>query len=195
MTIQINNLTISKVWAMPSRWTFTIPPIKRLLSEEMFDGIWVDPFAGENSPASITNDINPARPSTHHMDALEFLKSLDSDSADGILYDPPYSFTQAKTAYAGFGSNKFITRMDYWANCKKEIARIVKYKGKVICFGWNSNGIGKGKGFRMERVLIVNHGGSKNDTLVTVETKNVSTSIKLGKEIFESGLVSNPDRT
>ena len=41
----------------------------------------------------------------------------------------------------------FITRMDYWANCKKEIARIIKPQGKAVCFGWNSNGIGKGKRF------------------------------------------------
>lgn len=164
-------MRFEKVWAMPSRWTFTIKPIKGLLAEELTQGVWVDPFAGENSPASITNDINPARPSTHHMDALEFLKSLETESADGVLYDPPYSFTQAKTAYAGFGSNRFITRMDYWANCKREIARITKKNGKVIAFGWNSNGIGKTKGFSMQRLLVVNHGGSKNDTLVTVETK------------------------
>ncbi len=165
-------MKIDKVWAMPNRWTFTIKPIRELLKEELTTGDWADPFAGENSPARFTNDINPERPTTDHLDALVFLEGFKDSCLDGVLYDPPYSFTQAKTAYEGFGTNRFITRMDYWANCKKEIARILKPNGKVICFGWNSNGLGKGKGFEMTRTLIVNHGGSKNDTLVTVEIKN-----------------------
>jgi len=32
-------------------------------------------------------------------------------------------------------------------------------------------GIGKNRGFEMTRILLVPHGGSKNDTIVTVETK------------------------
>ena len=83
-------MQIERKWAMPNKWTFTIYPIRDLLKEEVTEGLWVDPFAGENSPASITNDLNPERPTTHHMDALEFLKSLDSNIADGVLYDPPY---------------------------------------------------------------------------------------------------------
>lgn len=34
---------------MPSRWTFTIPPIADLLAKYVGDGKgWIDPFAGEN---------------------------------------------------------------------------------------------------------------------------------------------------
>ena len=55
-------MLIEKIWAMPNKWTFTIKPIKALLEQELTDGIWVDAFAGENSPAKYTNDINPARP-------------------------------------------------------------------------------------------------------------------------------------
>lgn len=32
-------------------------------------------------------------------------------------------------------------------------------------------GLGKTRGFEMQRILLVPHGGSKNDTLVTVEVK------------------------
>jgi hypothetical protein len=35
---------IERVWAMPNKWTFTIKPIKEMLSEELTDGLWVDPF-------------------------------------------------------------------------------------------------------------------------------------------------------
>lgn len=64
-----------------------------------------------------------------------------------------------------------VANMKYWAEIKNEIARILKMNGRVICCGWNSNGLGKNRGFEMTSVLIVNHGGSKNDTLVTLEYK------------------------
>ena len=52
-----------------------------------------------------------------------------------------------------------------------EIQRIVKPNGKVFCFGWNSSGVGKTRGFELYRILLVPHGGSHNDTIVTVESK------------------------
>ena len=51
------------------------------------------------------------------------------------------------------------------------MARILKPGGKAICFGWNSMGLGKNRGFEMTRILLVPHGGSKNDTICTVEVK------------------------
>jgi len=169
-------MKITREWAMPNKWTFTIHPIKKLLREELTEGVYADPFAGENSPAAITNDLRETMPTTHHMDALDFLKSLGTDSCDGILFDPPYSITQAKTCYEGYGMDKLDTKptsMKYWGDCKTEMARAIKKGGKVICFGWNSMGVGKGRGFEMQRVLLVPHGGSKNDTIVTVETKTL----------------------
>ena len=64
------------------------------------------------------------------------------------------------------------TRMDFWSKCKDQIARITKPNGKVICFGWNSMGLGKSRGFKMTEILLVPHGGNKNDTICTVEIKN-----------------------
>ena len=160
---------------MPNKWTFTIIPIKKLLKEEVTEGEWCDPFAGKNSPAQTTNDLNKNLVATHHLDALAFLKEMKTESFDGVLFDPPYSITQAKTCYEGYGMDKLNikpTSMQYWAECKNEIARILKPGGKVICFGWTSMGIGKGRGFEMVRILLCPHGGSKNDTIVTVEIKN-----------------------
>jgi hypothetical protein len=58
-----------------------------------------------------------------------------------------------------------------WKLCKDNIARILKPHGRVICCGWNTNGLGKNRGFEMTAILDVVHGGSKNDTLVTLEYK------------------------
>jgi len=156
-------IRIERKWSMPSRWTFTILPIKELLKKEVVGSFWVDPFAGENGAlyADYTNDIEK-----DGMDALAFLKGFANEIADGVLYDPPYSITQARM----YGKKEFSS-MKYWADCKNEIARILKPGGKVICFGWSSMGLGKNRGFEMKRILLVPHGGSKNDTICTVEVK------------------------
>ena len=164
-------MLIERTWAMPNKWTFLIPPIQKLLEEELTEGLWIDPYAGENSPATVTNDLNPARPTDYHMDAIDFLKMFDDESVDGVLYDPPYSPRQVKEVYDGIGIEGWDGRVNFWSDAKNEIARIVKPCGKVICFGWNSMGLGKSRGFIMERILLVPHGGSRNDTICTVEIK------------------------
>lgn len=156
-------MKIERVWAMPNKWTFTIKPIKRLLHEEVTGNFWVDPFAGENGAvyAHHTNDIERSG-----VDAFAFLKGFKDEVADGVLYDPPYSITQARM----YGKKEFSS-MKYWSDCKDEIARIVRPGGKAICFGWSSMGLGKNRGFEMNRILLVPHGGSRNDTICTVEVK------------------------
>lgn len=163
---------IERKWAMPSKWTFSIKPIQALLHEELTDGLWIDPFAGENSPATITNDLNPERNTTYHMDALDFMHTFPDASVDGVLFDPPYSPRQVRECYDGIGLGKvWDGRATFWSSIKDEIARVLKPGGKVICFGWNSMGCGMKRSFVMHRILLVPHGGVKNDTICTVETK------------------------
>ena len=117
--------------------------------------------------------MNPENEADSHTDALEFLKSLQS-GWDGVLYDPPYSMRQASECYKEFGVEKLnisITSMLYWKSIKDEMARIIRPGGKAICFGWSSMGLGKGRQFDMKEILLVPHGGSRNDTIVTIEEK------------------------
>lgn len=164
-----------RCWSMPNKQTFKIAPIKELLTREIQGGVWVDPFCGGTrlTQESVTNDMNPNINADYHMDALEFLKMLKTESADGVIYDPPYSLRQVVECYKGFGKDvtQEDTQSSWRARHLDEIARILKPKGKAICFGWNSNGVGKKRGMQMERVLLIPHGGSKNDTIVTVEVK------------------------
>ena len=168
-------LQIQHEWAMPSNRTFTIKPIKALVEAEVIrGGVIVDPFANACKYGTITNDLNPEYDTTYHLDALKFLKGLKTESADLVLYDPPYSISQAAEMYKSYGKERLeesVTNMRYWAECKNNIARILKRHGRCICCGWNTNGLGKGRGFEMAKILIVSHGGSKNDTLVTLEYK------------------------
>lgn len=158
---------------MPSPHTFGIKPIKELLDRYInVKDVVVDPFAGNSQVGTITNDLNPNTSAGHHMDALTFLKTLKDGIADVVLFDPPYSITQATQCYGAYGHDKLVTsvsNMRYWAECKNHMARVLAYRGWVICFGWSSMGLGKNRGFEMVEILLVPHGGSKNDTIVTTE--------------------------
>lgn len=166
-------MLIERKWAMPNKQTFNIKPIRELLDSEMESGsIWIDPFAGQSSPATIRNDLNDKMPTEYHLDALEFIKKFDDNSVDGVLFDPPYSPRQVRECYDNIDGNiVWDGKTNFWSNIKNEIARVVKHNGKAICFGWNSMGIGINRGFEMCRILLIPHGGSHNDTICTVEIK------------------------
>ena len=167
-----NEMRIERKWAMPSAWTFAIKPIQALLSEEMSEGLWVDPFAGRCSPAHIRNDLNPAHEAEYHLDAMTFLAGFDSESVDGVPFDPPYSPRQVRECYDGIsGDLHWDGKVTFWSRAKDECARILRPGGKALCFGWSSMGLGKMRGFEMKRILLVPHGGTRNDTICTVEVK------------------------
>ena len=177
-------MKIERKWAIPNKWTFKIKPIAFLLQEEkamglMREGKWCDPFAGKLSPADIRNDLNPENTAEFHLDALEFLRLQKTEDFDGVLFDPPYSFTQASKQYKNFGKEKLKVGLrsqpinkGYWTDVKKEVIRILKSGGKIIQCGWNTNAFLKETGGEITRILIVAHGSGRNDTLVTVEIKN-----------------------
>jgi len=164
----------TRIWEMPNKNTFDIKCIKKLIYKYFKDEYQsIDPFANKNRIAKITNDLDPEMGADYCMDALDFLKQFDDNSIDFVLYDPPYSPRQVSECYKKMGRtvNMQTTQSSFWGNLKKEIARITKPNGIIISFGWNTNGIGKTKGFEILEILIVAHGGQHNDTLCTVERK------------------------
>ena len=172
----LSKTRIERIWAMPNSLTFTIKPIKELIERYIYEGaVIIDPWANNSKIGTIRNDLNPEMDTHYHLDALEFLKLQTDNSADVVLYDPPYSISQATEMYKSYGKDKLelhVSNMGYWANCKNEVARILKPNGICIICGWSSNGIAINRGFEMIEILLVPHGGSKNDTIVTVERKN-----------------------
>lgn len=64
-----------------------------------------------------------------------------------------------------------MTNAGYWAKVKDECSRITKPGGIALCFGWNSNGMGKSRGFDIREILLVAHGGKHNDTICMAEVK------------------------
>jgi hypothetical protein len=166
-------MKIERVWAMPNKWSFEIKPIKLYLDTVLpkFDTI-IEPFTGMHGRGTITNDLNPEFDTMYHMDAIDFLKTFDDKSADCVLFDPPYTLRQVKECYNMVGINSIGDNSKYfYSSLKDEISRIIKPNGCVISFGYSSNGIGKSRGFEIDYVMLIAHGGNHNDTIMTVEHK------------------------
>ena len=166
-------MIISRQWAMPNKNTFQIKPIKdlieRYINQQNKGSIILNPFAN-SSKIGITNDIDPQYNTDYNMDAIDFLRMYSDNSVGLILWDPPFTPRQVSECYKKlkYTVNMETTQASYWSNQKKEIARITKKNGVVICCGYNSGGIGEKNGFKIEEVLLTPHGGWHNDTIVTV---------------------------
>ena len=181
-------MVINRTWQMPSSKTFSIKPIAELI-HKYARGKIIDPFANDSKLATITNDLDPQYNTDYHLDALDFLKMFEDNSVDTVLYDPPYSPRQISECYKQLGKtvNMQTTQASYWARQKNEIARIVKPTGIVISCGWNSGGIGAKRGFEIEEILLVAHGGNHNDTIVVVEKKTtMGTQSNVGIELLST---------
>lgn len=170
---------------MPNHETFRIKPIEKLLKRYMPQKVaydWADPFCGNYSKVAWwRNDHNPQKgnPGAWHMEALDFAKFLKeqyegkTSKLDGVLFDPPYSFRQISEHYkhVGMKATQLNTSMAFYEKVKSELCELVDVGGYAISFGWNTNGFGRARGFEIVEILIIAHGGSKNDTIVTVERK------------------------
>lgn len=170
-------MKFSRIWAMPSADTFSIPPIRELLRWRLKDcAVVVDPFARNSRFGTLTNDLNPETEATHHLDALDFLSGLVAEGvrADAMLFDPPYSSRQIAEVYQGIGREVKMydtQRGPMHEAAKKLIDRCLKVGGIVVCCGWNSQGMGAVNKYDLEELLLVPHGAEHNDTIVTIERK------------------------
>lgn len=178
-------MVITREWAMPNHNTFSIKPIKKLIDDHITTQNvrhmllkhkgWIDPFS-RNSPfkdQTTTNDLNPDFEADYHLEALEFINQYPDNSVSGVLFDPPYSPRQISECYKGVGRAVHMkdTQASFYSDRKDAAARALMPGGLALCFGWNSQGFGKSRGFEMIEILLVAHGGAHNDTICTVERK------------------------
>lgn len=168
-------MIFSRAWEMPNADTFSVFPIGRFVQKYLSKSTTsVDPFARNCEWATHRNDLNPDTKAPVHMDALDFLDSLRGKvGADLVLFDPPYSPRQVSECYASVGRAATMadTQSSFWTKLRDSIDHLVAPGGTVLSFGWNSNGMGIGRGYRIEEILIVAHGGAHNDTICMAETK------------------------
>ena len=117
----MTDIKINREWAMPNSNTFSIKPIRELI-ERYLSGTIIDPFANQNKLATITNDLDPQYDTDYHMDATDFLKMLDNNSADVVLWDPPYSPRQIMECYKKF--NMTVDKLKDINNLKSNLISI-----------------------------------------------------------------------
>jgi len=168
---------IQRTWAMPNKNTFDIPPIGEMVRQYLRDSdVSIDPFARNKRWATFTNDLNPKTEAEYHMDIYDFLLLMKKKKIypDLIIFDPPYSPRQVKECYDSIGLDMGIEggqRTHGWTKEKDLIDNISNVGTIFLSFGWNSQGMGKKRGWETLEILLVCHGAGHNDTICKAEKK------------------------
>ena len=168
-------MKMSRAWAMPSPWTFSIPPIDEFVTR-WAEGVVVDPFAASSGRASHSNDLDPDAPTDFHLEAGEYCAVLAAHGvvADAVLFDPPYSPHQISTQYKRIGLEVGVEEAQngrLYKRVRDGLDVLLRPGGIALSFGWNSAGFGKTRGYEIQEILLVAHGGAHNDTICVAERK------------------------
>lgn len=163
-----STIQFSREWAMPSRHTFDVKPIgdfvRRYLAQSK---VSIDPFCGNKRWATHNNDLERDR-----VDAEVFLKSLDGVKADLVLFDPPYSPRQISECYKSIGLEVGMKETQsalLYKRVRDALMPLLAPGAIVLSFGWNTVGMGIGRGFEIVEIMLCCHGGAHNDTICLAE--------------------------
>lgn len=165
---EVRPAAMATVFAMPSRWTFAIPPIAAFVAKHTAARhCIVDPFCGTSTVAHYRNDLGRGG-----VDAEAYVRELIGKGvrADCVIFDPPYSPRQISECYKSVG--RAVTMEDtqnarLYARVRRALAEILVPGGTALTFGWQSGGFGKA--FRTTEILLVQHGGAHNDTICVAQ--------------------------
>jgi len=148
-----------------NRYTFSVKPIREWV-ETRAEGRTLNLFAGRTKLAldEIRNDLGPLARADYQMDALQFLIKWRGAKFQTVILDPPYSYRKSMEMYGGRVASPF-------RRVKDEIVDILLDDGIVITFGYHSCVMGTKRGFKVERILLISHGGAIHDTIATIERK------------------------
>lgn len=169
----------SRLFAMPNAETFSIKPIGEFVMAYLASAkVSVDPFARNRDWATYTNDINPKTSAQSHQDAEVFLRELAAKgfTADVGLFDPPYSPRQVSEHYkeAGLTVSAADTQNGrLYKRVRDALDSVIRPGGVVLSFGWQSVGMGIGRGYEAIEIMLVSHGGAHNDTICVAERKRM----------------------
>lgn len=164
--------TIEYAYSRRSKYTFRCHAIRNW-SARFFDmnEVWIDPFYGQSPfKVAMSNDISDSGRDSH-----EWLCSFSDNMFHGAFFDPPYSLERVKRSYDGAGidswQKKYRNQSGSFPLIKDHLARVIRPGGICLSFGWNSVGLGSGRGFKKEHILLVCHSGATRDTICLMERK------------------------
>lgn len=163
---------------MPNAETFSVKPIGEFVRRHLGGPglVSVDPFARNRTWFTHTNDLNPETAAHYHMDAESFLHMLRDNGvqADVGIFDPPYSPRQISECYKSIGLKVGMEETQngrLYKRVRDALDAIMKPDGVVLSFGWQSNGMGVGRGYVAIEIALIQHGGGHNDTICIAEKK------------------------
>jgi len=170
-------MKFSRMWAMPSADTFSIPPIGDFVRAYLSKSkVSVDPFARNKRWATYTNDLSPDTLAEYHMDAEVFLNMLAEHGviADLVILDPPYSPRQISECYKGAGLDvgmKETQSAILYQRVRDAAIKVCSDSAVVLSFGWNTVGMGERHDFEKIEIMLCCHGGAHNDTICLAERR------------------------
>jgi len=151
------------------RYTFNSKKLRTWV-EENVEGRVLNLFAGKTRLSEtscineVRNDIDTTMDADFHFDAVWFCRTWSGDKFNTIILDPPYSYRKSMEKYNGKVSSPFN-------QLKDEVVRILEPGGIVMTFGYHSVSMGNKRGFEVEHILLVSHGGAIHDTIGTIERR------------------------
>jgi len=152
----------------PRRYTFEMPKVARWVLENVNGENILNLFAGRtrlfNELNEIRVDIDKNVNPNYCMDAFEYIQLAVEQNLlfDTIILDPPYSYRKSMEKYGGRIVSKF-------RKIKDELPNLCKFGTRVITFGYQSVSMGKNRGFEVEHICVISHGGAYHDTIATIE--------------------------
>tara|TARA_Y100001951_G_C11297969_1_gene277279 strand:- start:18482 stop:18970 length:489 start_codon:yes stop_codon:yes gene_type:complete len=156
-----------------NKFTFKSRKIKEWVEERCY-GLTLNLFAGKtvlNIENEIRNDMREGFQCHYTMDALSFCRyyrEANCEDAsflfDTVVLDPPYSYRKSMEMYEGAVTSPFNTLKD-------ALIPIITENSRIITFGYHSVSMGKKRGFEIEEICVMSHGGAIHDTIATVEIR------------------------
>ena len=151
----------------PKKYTFEMPQVRKWV-EYQCEGTVLNLFAGPTklSVNEVRVDADQKMPADYHMDCREFVEYATQEKMkfDTVIMDPPYTWRKSKEMYNG-------NMIGQLPRLKNELISILSKGAKVLHFGYDTVGMGAGRGFDKVGVALICHGGDSKDTLCLVEKK------------------------
>lgn len=174
-------LSISLIRANCFAYTFGDPKLMKIVKSMVEGPRILNLFAGKNTVhrLEVRVDSDPEMPNLHFTGtAKKFLNMMKRKLVifNTIIYDPPWNERKSKEFYGGRHIGKF-TRL------KDDIVSVLDASGIIISAGYEIDNFGKGRGMKLEEVLVVNPSGEIRPFFITVERKvDLSNLIDEGDE-------------
>lgn len=157
-----------------NKYTFKSKSIREWVESHCKDKRVLNLFAGQTLLTNcdeVRNDSDHMMNAEYHLDALEFVTTWNkNDPFDLILLDPPYAYRKSMEMYNGHKNSRFN-------EVKNNLPLILIPNGEVITFGYHSVSMGNVRGFDINEILLMSHGGAIHDTIATLEQRTHEVSV------------------